>query len=62
MLPAPYNATAPGITPPTGSPAATGAATPPDDGFFDTSATFLGAVPPGASSNWMTGWTAFPAN
>ena len=62
MLPAPFNATAPGLVPAAGSPASTGAATPPNDGFFDASATFLGAVPPGAATNWMTGWTAFPAN
>ncbi len=62
MLPAPYNATAPGLVPPTGSAAATGAATPPSDGFFDATATFVGAVPPGSTTNWMSGWTAFPAN
>lgn len=31
--------------------------TPPADGFFDTSATFRGAVGP---SNWLDKWTAFP--
>lgn len=62
MLPAPFNPTAPDLTPPAGSPASTGAATPPSDGFFDASATYLGAVPPGASTHWMSGWTSFPAN
>ncbi len=62
LLPAPFNATAPGLTPPAGSAASMGAATPPDDGFFDASATWLGALPPGAATHWMTGWTAFPAN
>ncbi|WP_224245645.1 hypothetical protein [Hyalangium gracile] len=32
-------------------------ATPPADGFFDTSATFRGAV---GDVNWLEGWTAFP--
>ncbi|WP_224361410.1 hypothetical protein [Hyalangium versicolor] len=31
--------------------------TPPGDGFFDTSATFRGAV---GDVNWLDGWTAFP--
>jgi hypothetical protein len=41
------------------SPAATGGATPPGGGFFDTSATYYGAFDPAAAS-WMTGWTDFP--
>jgi hypothetical protein len=32
---------------------------PPNDGFFQA-VTFIGAVPPAPSDNWMTGWTAFP--
>jgi len=39
-----------------GSPALTGAATPPNDGFFDISATFVGAF---GSVNWMENWTDF---
>ncbi|OJH36667.1 hypothetical protein [Cystobacter ferrugineus] len=35
------------------------AATPPADGFFDTSARFVGAV---GTDNWLDGWTAFPEN
>lgn len=62
MLAAPFNATAPGFTPAAGSPAATGAATPPNDGFFDATAVYLGAIAPGASTNWTSGWTAYPAN
>lgn len=62
MLPAPYNATAPNFVPPAGSPAATGGATPPTDAFFDATATYVGAVPPGSTTNWMSGWTSFPAN
>jgi hypothetical protein len=40
---------------------ATGGATPPTDGFFDATATYIGAVPPSnaAKSNipWYSGWT-----
>jgi len=32
---------------------------PPNDGFFEA-VTFIGAVPPAPSDNWMRGWTAFP--
>ena len=34
---------------------------PPNDGFFDA-VTFIGAVPPAPSANWMDGWTSFPQN
>jgi hypothetical protein len=34
---------------------------PPNDGFFDA-VTFIGAVPPAPTPNWMDGWTAFPQN
>ena len=33
--------------------------TPPDDGFFDTSANFIGAI---GEENWMAGWVEFPEN
>lgn len=36
-----------------------GGATPPSDGFFDTSATFIGGV---GTQDWTAGWTAYPAN
>ncbi len=36
-----------------------GAGTPPDDGFYDTSAKFIGAI---GDSNWIAGWTEFPEN
>jgi hypothetical protein len=41
-----------------------GQATPPDDGFFEISATFAGAIAPGATGAavWYEGWTAFPVN
>lgn len=35
------------------------AAVPPNDGFFDVSATFIGAV---GDVDWTTGWTEYPAN
>lgn len=35
------------------------AVTPPDDDFFDTTATFIGAI---GGSNWLSGWTSFPEN
>ena len=60
MLAGPYDRAAPGWMPAAGSPAATGAATPPDDGFFDTSATFVGGMK--AGEDWTAGWTAYPAN
>jgi len=58
MLPAAGNLTAPNITPPMSSPAASGAATP-SDTFFDVTATYVGAVRPGATTTWMDGWTNF---
>jgi hypothetical protein len=62
MLPSATNRTAPVFAPAMTSPAATGAATPPAG--FDGTATFVGAVRPGATGadDWTTGWTAFPAN
>lgn len=51
--------TAPGFKPLSDSPALMGGATPPSDGFFDTSATFIGAV---GVTDWTAGWSAFPEN
>ena len=53
------NVTAPNFKPATASPVFTGGATPPADGFFDTSATFVGAV---GTDDWTAGWTAYPEN
>ncbi len=36
-----------------------GGATPPNDGFFDTAATWVGAM---GDEDWTAGWTAFPAD
>jgi hypothetical protein len=52
-----FNKTAPDFRPLPGSPALTGAATPPSDGFFDTTATFVGAM---GSDDWTAGWTSYP--
>src|SRR5262249_44007937 len=51
----------PNYVPAADSPAADGAATPPDDGFFDTSATYLGAIKPGGP-DWTKGWTTHAPN
>lgn len=58
QLAAPYNLTAPSFTPASGSPALTGGATPPADGFFDPSATYVGAF--GSGPDWTAGWTSYP--
>jgi hypothetical protein len=59
QLTAPYDLAAPSFLPVTGSAALTGGATPPSGGFFDVTASFKGAF---GNANWMSGWTAFPAN
>jgi hypothetical protein len=62
LLGDPTNLTEPSFIPAAVSPAATGGDTPPNDGFFDTSATYRGAFAPGATgtANWIAGWTSFP--
>ncbi len=52
-----FSLTAPDFAPTSGSPALSGGATPPNDGFFDTSATFRGAI---GTDDWTAGWTAYP--
>ena len=57
-LPAMRNSrTAPSWKPNAGAAALTGGATPPSDGFFDATATFVGAV---GADDWTAGWTAYP--
>jgi len=51
--------TAPKFTLTATSAAMTGGATPPNDGFFDVSATFVGAM---GTDDWTAGWTAYPQN
>ena len=60
MLADPYNRESPDFRPATGSPLLTGAATPPDDGFF-TVTDFIGAADPDGDMWWM-GWTSFAIN
>jgi hypothetical protein len=59
-LTAPFNRTEPDFRPAAGSAATEGAATPPNDDFFEA-ADFLGGVGPGATE-WYRGWTTFAAN
>lgn len=56
MLTDPFNLSNPNFMPSAGSPALTGAATPPNDGFFDASGTFVGAF---GSVDWTYGWTSW---
>jgi Secretion system C-terminal sorting domain len=56
MLTDPFNLTSPNPLPMVGSPALTGYDTPPDDGFFDPSGTFVGAF---GSTDWTANWTDF---
>lgn len=51
--------TAPVFKPNAGSPVMTMGATPPNDGFFDVTATFVGAI---GTDDWTTGWTEYPQN
>jgi len=39
--------------------ALTNGATPPNDGFFDTTATFVGGM---GTDDWTVGWTSYPQN
>jgi len=55
-----FNLTSPNFLPNSGSPSFTGGATPPNDGFFDAAATFVGAF---GSVDWTAGWADFtPGN
>jgi hypothetical protein len=61
-LRAPYDLAAPDFRPQEGSPALSGARTPPTDGFF-TPVDFVGAVAAtGELSTWWRGWTTFARN
>lgn len=54
MLMNPFSFSSPDFRPEAGSPALSGAATPPNDGFFDQAATFVGAF---GAVDWTAGWT-----
>jgi hypothetical protein len=58
-LAAPTSVSAPSFKPLADSSVLMGGATPPNDGFFDSSATFIGAV---GTTDWTAGWTAYPEN
>jgi len=65
MLTDPFNRTAPDFRPMAGSIAEASAgngATPPDNGFFDVGATFIGAVDPAAATQWFEGWITLDQN
>ncbi|MDA0327622.1 MAG: hypothetical protein O2958_01220 [Gemmatimonadetes bacterium] len=57
-----FNRDAPDLRPGTGSPALAGFATPPDDGFFDITVNYIGAVDPMDTAQWFEGWTTFVRN
>ncbi len=52
----PLDRDAPVLAPAVGSPADTLGEAPPEDGFFAQTATYAGAVAPGAESPWTLGW------
>lgn len=52
----PFNLNNPNAMPLSGSPIAVGGATPPDDDFFDKTATFTGAF---GTTDWTAGWSTF---
>lgn len=56
MLQDPFNLVQPNFMPKNNSPVLTGAAVPPNDGFFDTNAKYVGAF---GNQNWLEGWTRF---
>lgn len=55
----PLDRRAPSFAPAADSPVFTDGATPPNDGFFDPGATFVGAI---GTDDWTAGWTAYPQN
>jgi hypothetical protein len=61
MLTDPFNLDNPNVTPLPGSPALTGGATPPNDGFFDVTATTPGALSDDPTENWTANWTTYPS-
>ncbi len=56
LLRNPFNLTYPNCLPKAGSPVLTGAGTPPDDGFFDPTANYVGAF---KDVDWTAGWAKF---
>ncbi len=58
-LAAPTSVTSPSFKPLSDSPVLMGGEAAPADGFFDATATFVGAI---GSDDWTAGWTAYPEN
>jgi hypothetical protein len=56
LLTAPFDLNNPNFLPLAGSPALTSAGTPPNDGFFNPAASFVGAF---GSEDWTFGWAKF---
>jgi Secretion system C-terminal sorting domain len=56
MLESPFDINNPNCMPMAGSPVLSGAGTPPDDGFFDPAATYIGAF---KDVDWTFGWARF---
>jgi len=56
MLASAFDLSNPNAMPKAGSPALTGGAMPPDDGFFDPTANFIGAF---GTTDWTAGWSTF---
>jgi hypothetical protein len=54
-----FDKATPVFAPQAGAAALTGGATPPNDGFFDVTATFRGAI---GAVDWTSGWTKYPQN
>ncbi|HVO76143.1 MAG TPA: T9SS type A sorting domain-containing protein, partial [Ignavibacteriaceae bacterium] len=56
QLTSPFDLNNPNFLPLAGSPALSGAGTPPDDGFFDPSGNYIGAF---NTEDWTFGWARF---
>lgn len=55
-----YDAEAPDFVPNSASSPLFDGTAPPDDGFFDRGADYIGAIEPLDGAPWYEGWTAFP--
>ncbi len=59
LLRNPFNLDEPNFLPKPASPVFSGAGTPPNDGFFDQTAAYIGAF---GSTDWTSGWARFSAS
>lgn len=60
LLTDPFNLTTPNLKPLPGSPLLTGFTTPPNDGFFDPTATYVGGISNNSVDDWTQGWSTYP--